>query len=147
MVTQKIVALSKPTANAFFIDNVFNPAISEDEIIKDDFSQLQRIDFNGMLFNIYLNELMKAAATIEGQVPDPCLKAESAELLRFLYRIANREHDEQIELTYLGIYFKIGILLAANDETLNKNGWSAPFSLREETTGSGLQHNICLWNR
>ena len=78
LVTQKIVALSKPTANAFFIDNVFNPAISEDEIIKDDFSQLQRIDFNGMLFNIYLNELMKAAATIEGQVPDPCLKADSA---------------------------------------------------------------------
>ena len=34
LVTQKIVALSKPTANAFFIDNVFNPAISEDEIIK-----------------------------------------------------------------------------------------------------------------
>lgn len=137
LVTQKIVALSKPTANAFFIDNVFNPAISEDEIIKDDFSQLQRIDFNGMLFNIYLNELMKAAATIEGQVPDPCLKAESAELLRFLYRIANREHDEQIELTYLGIYFKIGILLAANDETLNKNGWSGHFHYAKKLLDQG----------
>ena len=137
LVTQKIVALSKPTANAFFIDNVFNPAISEDEIIKDDFSQLQRIDFNGMLFNIYLNELMKAAATIEGQVPDPCLKAESAELLRFLYRIANREHDEQIELTYLGIYFKIGILLAANDETLNKNGWSGHFHYAKNLLDQG----------
>ena len=71
LVTQKIVALSKPSANAYFVKNIFNPAVEEAEDVSEDFNQLKRIDFNGMLFNIYLNELMKAASTIAGEIPDP----------------------------------------------------------------------------
>ncbi len=128
LVTQKIVALSKPSANAYFVDNIYKPAIKDDQSVDDDFNQLQRIDFNGMLFNIYLNELMKAASTIDGEIPDPCLQAESGELLRFLFNIANRgPDDEQVDLNYKGVYFKVGIILAASDITLNRTGWSGHF--------------------
>lgn len=128
LLTRKIVALSKPSANAFFIENVYKPKVEGDQEIIESYQQLDRIDLNGMLFNIYLNELMKASASIEGQIPDPALKAESGEFLRFLYRIANRgPEDDQVELNFQGIYFKIGIILAANDITLNKKGWSGHF--------------------
>lgn len=124
LITQKIVSLSKPSANALFIHNVYKPAIEGDQEICESYNQLQRIDFNGMLFNIYLNELMKASATIEGQIPDPALERESGELLRFLYRIASRNQNDEVELNYKGVYFSLGIILAAKDETLNKSGWS-----------------------
>ena len=68
-----------------FFENFYKPKVESDQEVDENYQQLQRIDFNGMLFNIYLNELMKASATIEGQIPDPALKAESGELLRFLY--------------------------------------------------------------
>ena len=137
LVTQKIVALSKPSAGAYFINNIYTPTIETDPAVDDDFQQLKRIDSNGMLFNIYLNELMKAVATIDGQIPDPCLQAESGELLHFLYQIANREHAENNALNYKGTYFKIGIILAANDVTLNKTGWSSHFHKAKELLDNG----------
>jgi len=138
LVTQKIVSLSKPSANAFFFENFYKPKVESDQEVDENYQQLQRIDFNGMLFNIYLNELMKASATIEGQIPDPALKAESGELLRFLYRIANRgPEDDLVELNFKGVYFRIGIILAANDETLNKSGWSAHFHYAKKLLDNG----------
>lgn len=137
LVTQKIVALSKPSANAYFVKTIFNPAVEEAEDVSEDFNQLKRIDFNGMLFNIYLNELMKAASTIAGEIPDPCLTAESAELLRFLYRIASRGPEDFIDLNYKGVYFKIGIILAANDETLSQSGWASHFHYAKKLLDKG----------
>lgn len=125
LVTQKIVSLSKPSANAFFVENIYKPKVGSDQEVDDSYQQLHRIDLNGMLFNLYLNELMKASASIAGQIPDLSLKAESGELLRFLYRIANRDpEDDLVELNFMGVYFRVGIILAANNETLNKSGWS-----------------------
>lgn len=137
IVTQKIVALSKPSAGAYFINNIYTPTIEKDPSVDNDFQQLKKIDSNGMLFNVYLNELMKAVVTIDGQIPDPCLRAESGELLRFLYQIANREHEENNDLNYNGTYFKIGIILAANDETLNKTGWSSHFYKAKKLLNDG----------
>lgn len=137
LIAQKIVSLSKPSANALFLHNIYEPAVEADQEIDDNYKQLERIDFNGMLFNIYLNELMKASATIEGQIPDPALKAESGELLRFLYRIANRNQDDLIELNYKGVYFSIGIILAASDDTLNKSGWSGHFHYAKKLLDEG----------
>lgn len=120
-----------------FVKNIFNPAVEEAEDVSEDFNQLKRIDFNGMLFNIYLNELMKAASTIAGEIPDPCLTAESAELLRFLYRIASRGPEDFIDLNYKGVYFKIGIILAANDETLSQSGWASHFHYAKKLLDKG----------
>ena len=138
LITQKIVSLSKPSANAFFFNNIYKSAIEADHEVDENFKQLQRIDFNGMLFNIYFNELLKASATIEGQIPDPALKAESGELLRFLYRIANRgPEDESVDLKFKGVYFNLGIILAANDDTLNKSGWSTHLRYAKQLLDDG----------
>ena len=138
LITQKIVSLSKPSANAYFVDKIYNPTIAEDPLVDEDYGMLQRIDLNGMLFNIYLNELSKAAASISGQLPDPCLVAESGELLRFLYRIAERKPDEMIDLNYQGTYFRVGIILAANTDTLNSSGWSSHFRYAKKLLDSGI---------
>ena len=137
LITQKIVSLSKPSANVYFIDNIYVPTVEDDEEVEYDYNQLQRIDYNGMFFNIYLNELMKAAATIEGQIPDPALIVESTELLRFLYRIAERSSDDLVELNYRGSYFSLGIILAASDDTLNKSGWSGHFHYAKRLLNEG----------
>ena len=138
LITQKIVSLSKPSANAYFLDSIYKPTITKDPLIDEDYDMLRCIDLNGMLFNIYLNELSKAAASISGQLPDPCLMAESGELLRFLYRIAERQPDEMIDLTYQGTYFKLGVLLAANTDTLNNTGWSSHFHYAKKLLDSGI---------
>lgn len=137
LITQKIVSLSKPSANALFFHNIYEPTIEADQEINENYKQLERIDYNGMLFNIYLNELMKASATIEGQIPDPALKAESGELLRFLYRIANRSQNDLIELNYKGVYFSLGIILAASDDALNRSGWSGHFHYAKKLLDDG----------
>ncbi len=138
LVTQKIISLAKPSASAFFVKNIYNPTVQSDQEINENFQQLQRIDYNGMLFYIYLNELMKASATIAGQVPDPALNAESGEFLQFLYRIANRGPvDDLVDLNFMGVYFKIGIILVANDKTLNRNGYLAHFNYAKRLLDNG----------
>ena len=128
LITQKIISLAKPSANAYFLDNIFKPLTDTNQSLVDDYNSIKGIDFNGMLFNVYLNELAKAVATIIGQVPDPCLQAESGEFLRFLYRIATRTaEDETVELNIKSNYFQIGIVLAVSNKTLRKSGWSAHY--------------------
>lgn len=139
LLTQKIISFSKPAANSLFISDYYKPAIENDSLVEEDFDKLRRIDCNGMFFNIYLNELVKAVATIDGQIPDPCLIAESSELLRFLYNVATREPNEAMEMTYTGVYFKIGIMLAANDVTLEKNGWGGHFRYAKTLLEKGLE--------
>lgn len=80
---------------------------------------------------------MKASATIEGQIPDPALKIESGELLRFLYRIANRGQNDLIDLNYKGVYFSLGIILAASDDALNRSGWAGHFHYAKRLLDEG----------
>ena len=54
---------------------------------------------------------------------------------KFMNNIVHREFRRAFEK--IGIYFKIGILLAANDETLNKNGWSGHFHYAKKLLDQG----------
>lgn len=138
LITRKIVGLSKPSANALFVEKIHTPQIENDEAVAYDYVQLERIDYNGMFFNIYLNELMKASSTIVGELPDPCLKAESGELLSFLYKIANRAtSDEDIELTFSSTYFNIAIVLAASNDVLKQRGWGPHFRYAKKLFSKG----------
>lgn len=125
LITQRIISLAKPSAHGFFLETIYNPQIEGNQSLATDYEYLKCIQFNGMLFNIYLNELAKAAATICDQIPDPCLVSESGEFLRFLYRISMRvTDDETVELNCKFNYFNIGIVLAA------KRDPSKNFSMR-----------------
>lgn len=139
VLAQKIIKLSKPSAIALFLEDIFNPATKTNKKVKEDFDELKRIDLNGMLFNVYINELLKAVGTIEGEIPDPCLMAESRELLHFLFSIANRNPDEQIDFNFVSNYFKIGIVLAAKDSTISKNGELSHFKYIKNLIDKGYE--------
>ena len=84
---------------------------------KDLIENLSIIDNNGMLFTILLNEYVKAARKVYPNQPDPCLVAESKELLQFLYTIATKGQGEAVPLAFNREYFKIAVPLAKSDTT------------------------------
>jgi hypothetical protein len=66
--------------------------------------------------------LSKAAGELFGEEPDKCLLFESRELVRFLHNIAMRESNEESLLQIKNNYFKIAIILTANNRTLKRSG-------------------------
>lgn len=54
-----------------------------------------------------------------------------------MYRIASRGPEDFIDLNYKGVYFKIGIILAASDETLSQSGWASHFHYAKKLSDKG----------
>ena len=77
------------------------------------------------VYLVYLNELNKMQASMIGQLPDECLRAESREVLYFLNNIAIKKSDNPDELNICNNYFKFGIVYAINDRTMRHSGYKA----------------------
>lgn len=125
VVAQDIVATSRPTAHKEFLDHVYTPAIENDPNVKSDYDMLCNLSKAGLLYLVYLNELNKMQASMIGQLPDECLRAESREVLYFLNNIAIKKSDNPDELNICNNYFKFGIVYAINDRTMRHSGYKA----------------------
>jgi len=122
LLTNRILLKVKPSANQYFNESYYSPAMAEDIILKEDYDRLVSIEKNGMLFHIYFNELYRAMLRVEDGLPDPCLQSESSELLSFLNGVAHRQREEHIDLTFKSNYFNIAIVLAASNPTMRFKG-------------------------
>ncbi len=119
---RKIVQNTGKTALTFFEEEYLPQCITQDEDINEMFARLKALDRNGMFVNILLKELLKASDCLFGEEPDPCLIAESRELVSFLYDIATREQNDDTNLQLKNNYFKIAVILAGKNKVLNKTG-------------------------
>lgn len=122
IMTRKILAESKPSACDYFYENILFATLDKFPEVKDLFNDLDKIDGNGMLINVYLKELVKAGERMENQLPDPCLISESKELLRYLYKIALKLPGQSEDLDFSSTYFKIGVVLTASNHALLQSG-------------------------
>jgi len=125
VVAQDIVVASRPTAHKEFFEHVYTPAINAYPEIKSDYDMLCNLSKAGLFYLVYLNELNKAQASMIGQVPDNCLRAESREILYFLNNIALKRSDNPEDLNISNNYFKFGIVFAINDHTMRHSGYKA----------------------
>lgn len=119
---KKIVQESGRNALTFFEEEYIPKYLTSDKETEEMYNQLKALDKNGMFLHVLLKEYVKAADSIYGDIPDPCLIAESREILRFLYRIATRDSYENTDLRLKINYFKIAIILTASEGVLNKAG-------------------------
>lgn len=106
----------------YFEENYLPNFLIADEEAYDYYQKLRQIDKNGMFVNILLNEYLKAADSLFGDEIDPCLVAESRELVTFLYNIATRDSEDNTDLLFCRNYFKIAIVLSYKMETVSHGG-------------------------
>ena len=119
---RNIIEHSGKNSVTYFEEKYLPLYLSQDDEAYDIYYKLRDIDKNGMFTNILLKEFLKASDPLFGEVPDPCLIAESRTLVNFLYKIAIRGRNEDTELKLDTNYFKIAIILTAKDKTLYKRG-------------------------
>lgn len=107
--------MSREAITVYRLD-VLDPLLQDDDRLGILLGQLQTIDIGGMFVPVLLQELI----TLSGTYPVdalPGLSEELQELVLFLKRVAERERGTEIELSFLGRYVRINILLVARRET------------------------------
>ncbi len=118
VIAQDIIAETRPTAHKEFYETIYAPAISERPKLKQDYDALSALHKSGIFYLIYLNELNKVQAQVIGQEPDPCLIAESREMMNFLNDIIQKVSDDPDNLNINNNYFQFGLVYAISNKTL-----------------------------
>lgn len=119
---KKIIQESGRNALTFFEEEYIPKYILPNDEIHEMYQQLKILDKNGMFLHVLLREYLKAADGLFGDNPDPCLIAESREIVRFLYDVATRDTNDNTKLCLNTNYFKIAIILTAKEEVFKKAG-------------------------
>lgn len=97
---------------------------SRSEIIQyqDSFDKVNKVDQKGLLTHILLREYTVWGDNIVTELPNEVHRAESREVLDFIYDIATRQPDELTPLQLNNKNTKLAVLLVAKTETYAENG-------------------------
>lgn len=139
LMTRKVIQNASKNSLDYLDENYIIPKINSDPEFKDLYSDLVKIDHNGMFVHILLNEFKKAGMSIYGEIPDPELIAESKEFMHHLYRIAARISSEASDLCFNRDYFKVAIFLTASTRTLKKSGIIPFIKAADKQLTNGIQ--------
>jgi small subunit ribosomal protein S1 len=104
-----------------------NPIL--DPAVRQKCAILEEIDDSGLLTRIVLKELDSFGSKIAGRLPAPEYNEEAHRFIDFIYRIANREYDEQTDLLFEDRFINVAIVLVAKTDTFEKHG-VAPYLRR-----------------
>lgn len=139
LMTKKIIQNSDKASLTYLEENYIIPKLENDLELKELYSDLLKIDGNGMFTGIMLNEFSKAGMTIYGEIVDPELLAESKEFMRFLYNIAAKISTDTKDLCFNREYFKVAIFLTASNKTLKRNGITPFIKAISKTLENGIE--------
>lgn len=106
----------------FFNETILQPELQNDPELQELIQQLVRIDHNGMLFPILISEIVRASNRIFPEPATQLFVTESRDFVKFLNDIASRESGDQTSLEFLGVNFRVGIILAASNDTVMTYG-------------------------
>lgn len=139
LMTRKVIQNASKNSLDYLDENYIIPKINSDSEFKDLYSDLVKIDHNGMFVHILLNEFKKAGMSIYGEIPDSELIAESKEFMHHLYRIAARISSETSDLCFNRDYFKVAIFLTASTITLKRYGIIPFIKAADKQLSDGIQ--------
>jgi predicted RNA-binding protein with RPS1 domain len=94
---------------------ILNVALREEPALAKVLADLNRLELGGLFVPVFLQELVKIGATHTAE-PTPGLAKEAEHFVAFLKRIAEREHGASVELTHVGRWFRVNVLLVAKSE-------------------------------
>ena len=107
----------------YFIENIVNMAVWNDQNIKPDLQLLEDIDSVGYPFTrIFLNEVKITSQKLIGTIPTETVKRELRDFASFLWTIAIKAKDERVPLDFKGVKIKANVVLIANPITINRYG-------------------------
>lgn len=123
VMVRKLLLLCNESGVDHFDEIYLKPVISADSDVKEWIEKILKLDEAGIFVHVLLKEFIEQARKIYPSMPDPCLYAESKEFLRFLYNIANKQPGQEVDLQFIGEYFKVGVIIIAKSETIGKLGY------------------------
>jgi hypothetical protein len=97
----------------WFIANEYQATMSASDDVRAANRSIATIDERGLFTRLLLVELDEFSKRIFGLPPKPLMRTEIRGLVDFLYRIASREYGEEVPLSFLGSYVRIGLVLVA----------------------------------
>lgn len=146
VLVKKLITISYKRGLNYFLENIFYEEVEADENIKHIVNELIRLDDSGMFVQILLREYIDKGKKYCTGVVNPDFTKETKEILNFLYEIANRDKRDMSQLDFLGKYFKVGIILVADDIVYDLYGLNAYTRRFREKLRLGID-NIYICSR
>jgi hypothetical protein len=115
----------------YFLNDVIKPEIENDPELYDKCQTMEMLDDRGFFSRILLNELQELGRNLYPKTPDGSVALESDGLVTFLVQIANKAHEEDVELSFKKSWIRVAIILVARAEVIADHGFS-PYLRRLE---------------
>lgn len=119
---QVFVAKRDTGAYDYFIENELNPAVNDDDNLKQDLQMLEDLDSVGFFTHILLTEVKQTGEKLIGTTPTSFTQRELRNFTSFLQTIAKKALDEKVPLSFYGIKVKVSVVLVAKRETIQLYG-------------------------
>jgi len=119
LVTEKL----GPALDHFF-EEVVNPAIKNSSLVREYWQTMDGLDEQGFFTRILLKEFLELGRRFMTALPRQDIAMETIEFVRFLDRIANKEHGEDIDPTFYGRSIRMSLVYVARPEVIAAHGFS-----------------------
>lgn len=99
------------TALPVYYSDVLNPELSADDEISDYVTMMQQLDQLSFFTPVFLKELQFLGVKMQFSIPEPPVKEETRNLIRFLNeKVTKRRPGEDVSPTFVGNKIKVSIV-------------------------------------
>lgn len=106
----------------YYIDNCLGPELKDDDTLEEIMRILDKLSEKGVFTRMFLQELREYGLKFYPKVSKPNHFKEPKEYFNRLEEFANKEHQVDIKLNFIGEHIKMGIILIGRPEKLFKPG-------------------------
>lgn len=123
MVRKIILEIKNREIYDWYFKYSYKPYIDKsDEVFKCRNEQIKILDEKGIFTRILLLEYDRFGKKDYGMSYNVRKTQELVEIMHFLYKIASKKGGEDVPLIYIGVYFKIGVVLVAKPQKIIYQG-------------------------
>jgi hypothetical protein len=108
----------------YFFEEVVNPAIKDSPAIREYWVTMDGLDEKGFFSRILLREFLELGRSLMTAVPREEIAEETVSFVKFLDRIANKEHGEDVDPTFYGSKICMSLVYVARPEVIDTYGYS-----------------------
>ena len=125
-VAKRIFAKTRPsTVFDYFTDEILLPAFREEPALEKDCQQLEILEDVGYFTRILLVELKELGKRLAPALPTKHIFQEIRAFVNFLCTIVQKRKEEDVRLLFPGTRLKVGVILVAKKQTIQKWGIEA----------------------
>jgi transcription antitermination factor NusA-like protein len=123
IVAWKLISASQESDESqYFLQNVFNPCLSNEPDISVHTDILRNFDTKGVFTRIFLREMRGLGQKAKSSLPSQEHWKESERFTKFLDTIEKAEKGTHYPLNFIGRYFKASVQLVASKENVAMSG-------------------------